>query len=224
MRVLGVVPARAGSKRLPGKNMQLLGGVPLVGHAIRHALCSSVVDVIAVTTDDDAVFRYVAAEFRLELYTTERLVLVRRPPEMAMDDSPMMPVVRHAMDWCPRTQTCDVIVLLQPTSPLRTGADVRDCVDLLGNNDSVVSVTACPLDWAFRVGFAGRMREAPGIVVPNGAVYVLTRGAIEAGEDWYSGVVRAYKMPKDRSLDVDTPLDLTMARAAVEDHAEAGAV
>ena len=88
-------------------------------------------------------------------------------------------------------------------------------MNLLGNGDSVISVTEAPSDLAFEVGFAQRLRTVPNIVVPNGAIYILTKDALDRGETWYSGISYAYSMPKERSLDIDNGIDLEIARILV---------
>ena len=135
-RVLALVPARGGSKGIPDKNLRPLAGHSLIAHAAAAARASGVVDRIVLTTDSTRI----ADEGRrmgLEVPFT-------RPAELARDDSPMLPVVEHAIDMVERDGwTPDIIVLLQPTSPgMRRAAYLRAAVEALvqTNADSVVTV------------------------------------------------------------------------------------
>lgn len=119
-------------------------------------------------------------------------------------------------------QPFDSIVLLQPTSPLRTAEDIRNCVSLLqSGSEAVISVVASGLPELFTIGHAGRMRPMPlnemadgrRVVVPNGAVFAIRRDVLDAGMDWWTAsVVTAYEMPPERSVDIDTIVDLEEAR------------
>jgi len=112
----------------------------------------------------------------------------------------------------------DMIILLQPTSPFRTTQDILNVYDMMleSKGDAVVSVTDGPYDLVFQLGHANRMRTREDIVVANGAIYAITTRALLGGEDWYSGVSYAYRMPKDRSLDIDTQADFELAKAMLE--------
>lgn len=218
MTVIALIPARGGSKRIPDKNLQYVGDRTLVGHAIRTAVDTGIFDHVVLSTDADEIADDAKSYFN-------DLIIFMRPPELAQDDTPMLPVVRHtAEEYAKKYQNPpDDIVLLQPTSPFRTTEDIRSAYLLYKQRgaDAVVSVTEPEAGLVFRVGHAGRMRADPGVVVPNGAIYILWIGALMQGHDWYSGISYAYTMDKDRSLDIDTPRDLAMARAAWGHHAAA---
>ena len=201
MNVLGLIPARAGSVRAPGKNTAKLGDFSLVEWAIIRAQQSGIFTNIVVSTNDQDVIT--------ECNGLDCPVIIR-PDNLAQPDTPMLPVVRHAL----RVMVADVVVLLQPTSPFRTSDDIKAAYELLTENraDAIVSVTEPPEDLVFELGFAKRLRPAPMIVVPNGAIYIITKDHLVTMGDWYTGLVFAYEMPKERSLDVDTPLDLEIAR------------
>ena len=219
MTVIALIPARGGSKRLPKKNLQYVGDHSLVGSTIRTAVEAGFFDHIVLSTDADEIAQHATGHFN-------DLIIFKRPAELAADETPMLPVVRHAVETFEKccNQTPDDIVLLQPTSPFRTAEDIRLAYELYKERqaDAIVSVTEPEADLVFRVGHAGRMRADPGVVVPNGAIYILRTTALMCGHDWYSGVSYAYPMPRERSLDIDTERDLIMARAAME-HANAAA-
>ena len=206
MSVLGIIPARAGSERCPGKNMAVVGGKSLIERAVDAAQASNIFDRLVISTD---------------LPLVGPCDIISRPPELATAQAEMIDVVRHVAKVCPGV----FIVLLQPTSPFRTALDIIEAYNLLyyQAGTAVVSVTEPQKDSVFAIGHAGRLRPytGSGVVVPNGALYLITRAHLEAGGDWYNGITYAYSMPKSRSLDIDTPLDLEIARMMVKERAAA---
>lgn len=207
MKFLGLIPARGGSVRVPRKNIADLAGRPLLAWTIQEAQHCKALDTLAVSTED----KEIAA--CAQRYGCD---VIERPYHLATDDSPMLPVVSHAL----KHANADVVVLLQPTSPFRRADDIYRAIGLFNeaSADAVVSVTQPPDDMVFEIGHAGRMRAKGNTVVPNGAIYIISKDAVLRGHNWYSGITYAYTMPRDRSLDIDTPLDLKMARAIAQDH------
>ena len=203
MKCLGVIPARLGSQRLPRKNLIDLGGKPLIEWTINAAVESAAFDDLVVTTDSDEI----ASAVR---HLPVRVVI--RPAKLAENSTPMLPVVKHAA----AKSTADIVVLLQPTSPFRSAEDIVLAIELLERTggDSVISVGAPEKDFCFERGHALRLRMARNIVVANGALYLITKEHLKVG-DWYNGLTYAYEMPPDRSIDIDTEMDLTIARAMV---------
>lgn len=205
MKVLGIIPARAGSKRLHNKNTAELGGLPLWRHALKHAEASGVIAATVLSTNDAAI-----KASSMDVWTIDR------PEELARDDTEMLPVIRHAVDEVHRlTQPLfEAVCILQPTSPFRTGADIAACVRIMCETGarSVVSVFDGPDDLAFVVRHANRLERLPHILVPNGAIYLLTVEALNSGEGWYGDHAYGYKMPRDRSLDINVSFDLEVAR------------
>jgi N-acylneuraminate cytidylyltransferase len=201
VKILGIIPARGGSKRLPHKNLADLGGKPLLRWTLDAAIESKVFTDLWVSTEDEDIGK-IAGEYWW-----------KRPKELSKDDTPTMPVVLDVFDKV----GADVVVTLQVTSPFRTAEDIKNSLALMlsSNGDSVVSVTDGPTDLAFQMRFASRLQELPNIVVPNGAIYILTRLAIEKGLGWYDGFAYGYMMPKERSLDIDNEQDLMIARHLV---------
>jgi CMP-N,N'-diacetyllegionaminic acid synthase len=205
MKVLGIIPARAGSKRLPGKNVAELGGKPLWRHAVDHAKESGMIEPVVLTTNDPAV-----------LATAQDVWTINRPDDLAQDDTEMFPVVQHAHERIKLLTggIFDAVCVLQPTSPFRTAADIANCVALMQDTgaESVVSVFDGPDDLAFKVRHAGRLERLPTIVIPNGAIYLLRVDKLERGEDWYGDHAYGYVMPRDRSLDINVAFDLAVAQ------------
>lgn len=208
MTILGLIPARAGSQRLPRKNLADLGGITLLEWTIGAAKSANLFDIIAVSTDDVEI---------ANLATCKGCLQVDRPSELSRAETEMLPVVKHARVLYP----ADVIILLQPTSPFRSAEDINLAYEQLRafKADSVISVSPAPRALAFEVGHASRLREAKNIVVPNGALYLITKEHLDTGGDWYDGLVYSYLMPKERSLDIDTQFDLDVARMMVEKRA-----
>ena len=133
-RILAVIPARGGSKGLPGKNTRPLAGLPLIAHSIRAAALTDAVTRCVVSTDSEQI----AALARQ--YGGETPFL--RPAELAADDTPMAPVVRHALEWCEREEgkPYAAVLLLDPTSPARVPQQLTDAAERLFANDDLDGV------------------------------------------------------------------------------------
>lgn len=174
--VLAVIPARGGSRRCPRKNIRPYKGIPLVNRALDAAHDSRLIDTIAVSTED--------AEIKGHVRRDEWLIeVIDRPPELATDDASNEDVLRHALSLYPH----DWVVLLQPTSPLRTAEDIDACIERAQMGDGCISYN-----------------RATGH--KNGAVYVAKREWIEKRDFGHLGLMR-YLMPEERSLDIDYPAD-----------------
>jgi N-acylneuraminate cytidylyltransferase len=216
MTVVAVVPARGGSVGFPGKNLASFLGRPLVATAVRVGLLST--DRVLVSTDDEHIGRVAVAE---------GAELVRRPAELAGPTSRTVDAVRHAID--DRELPDDtIVVLLQPTSPLRTSDDVQECLRLHGNRStgSVVQVTE-PADhhpWKSCVLVAGTLRPVrdwadleaprqslPTALRPTGGVYVVGAGDLRTQHRFFVPDVLGQVVPEMRSVDVDSPQDLATA-------------
>ena len=210
MKVAALIPARRNSRRLADKNWQQVGSLPLWRHAIEHAKTSAVCDPIVLSTDDD---RILFGQHDLG----GAMTIVQPKFEQTYDV--MRQVVAHADTELQRLgHDVEAICLLQPTSPLRIGADVAACVAMLDQRgvESVVSVTEGNDDIVFQVRHANRLEKVPSVVVPNGAIYCIKTAVLRAGGHWYGDYSYAYPMPKERSIDINTELDLEMARVAWE--------
>ncbi len=221
MTVLALIPARAGSERLPGKNMVDLCGRPLVAWTIECAIAAwnnGAVDMIAVSSDWPALLNYVRDTYDTRVYR------LHRPAHLSTALSTSLDMQEHALqrlrDDC--SFRPDIIMLLQPTSPLRTKDDIIAVLDIMQerNADAVVSVTKTS-ESAYELGHADRLRPISALssrsfVIPNGAIYAITADAIDRGETWWTALTYCYVMPKTRSLDIDTVEDLAMAKQLME--------
>ena len=211
-RVLAVVPARGGSKGIPKKNTRLFQGRPLVAHTLTQALTSRLITDVVLSTDSKDIAQ-IAAE--------NEVVVVDRPRALAGDEVPMMPVIEHAvLEHEADTQaTVWVVVILQPTSPLREPSDIDGAIQMLIDTgvDCVVSVAPSrehPV-WAkvivdgvlkpyFEAGPDVELRQdLPPSWRRNGAVYVLRRAKGFDPDPVRSFEVVPYIMPLDRSIDIN---------------------
>lgn len=217
--VLGLVPARAGSQGLPGKNLAEVGGRSLVGRAV-DAGRNAGVDRIVVTTDGDGIAAHAAAL---------GCDVVRRPPELATGTSRTIDAVLHALTALDADDQT-LVVLLQPTSPLRTADDVAATIRRWEEGDVRTALTVCPVEHhplkTLLLDATGAVRpvggwadlESPRQALPtavriNGAVYVSSAGALRTAGRVVIEPLGVVTMPVDRSLDIDTAADLGAARA-----------
>jgi CMP-N,N'-diacetyllegionaminic acid synthase len=215
-KVLALIPARGGSKGIPGKNIVNLAGKPLIAWTIEAAKACKAIDEIALSTDDTAI-----AEVASRFGCTVPFI---RPSELATDESSSMDVVFHALKHLPEF---DVVLLLQPTSPMRTSEDIEACLKLLTIAPAVVSVRPSEDHpyLTFEIDEGGalkpyvtapncqslRRQDLPGAWCLNGAIYCAEIGWLKSHRGFVSSETIAYQMPKNRSIDIDTPADLSAA-------------
>lgn len=222
-RVLALIPARGGSKRLPGKNIAILGNKPLIAWSIDAAKESQYVDHVIVSTDDEEIAR-VSRECGAH-------IPFLRPACLAEDTSTSNDVILHALNEL--TDQFDIVILLQPTSPLRTAMQIDSAIEVLEGEDvdGVVSVCECehsPL-WSNVLPEGGNMggfirpevlgkrsQDLPKFYRLNGAIYAYKCSSLIAnGGIHYSDAVYAYKMPQESSVDIDTHHDFKIASSLI---------
>lgn len=224
--VLAVIPARGGSKGFPGKNLAKLGNRSLLGRSIDCAKAVPAIDRVIVSTDSDEI----AAEGR----ACGADVPFLRPPELATDEASTTAVIDHLLHTLQLTD--GYLVLLQPTSPLRSPADISACLDLATRHGAAVSVTDVdkPPHWIFKIGHSGelepyfegierlsRRQDAPPGYALNGAIYVVSIKAYLETASFVPPNAAAYVMPKERSVDIDFSKDLALARHYLAEGASA---
>ena len=212
-RVLGLITARGGSKGLPDKNILPADGRPLIAWTIAAALASRSIDRLVLSSDDERIIE-VARSHGCE-------VPFRRPAELATDSASSMDVVFHALDELPGH---DVVVLLQPTSPLRTADDIDAACRAIESGIAPACVSVCLVEqspyWMYRLDDGARMaplldsssrlarrQELPPVCIPNGAVYVADIAWLRQSRTFIAGETVAHVMPVERSLDIDTADD-----------------
>lgn len=215
MEILGLIPARGGSRGIPKKNLAPLGGRPLLAWTCEQARASTTLTHVAVSTDSPEIAA-AARELGVDV--------IERPAELAADETPMLPVVRHAVDL----RAADAIVLLQPTSPLRRAEHIDGAVELWRSTvaDSVVSVVRVPHRYTpgsqLRLGPDGRLepyggevstsrQEKPVLYARNGPAVLVVAAEIVRRGSLYGEHSRGYEMSELDSIDIDEPSDLELA-------------
>jgi CMP-N-acetylneuraminic acid synthetase len=226
MRVLGLVPARGGSRRVPGKNLALLGGRTLVRRALETCTAATALDVVALSSDDPAILA--------EAEGLSDVLVIERPAELAADTARAYDAAKHALDEAERrtNEPFDVLAIVQCTSPFTRPEDITATVELLETTgaDSAVTITrsddlAHPLKQKvldgdrllpfLRDDELTPSHELPELWVRNGAVYCTRTSVVREGRLLGSDV-RALPMPRERSLDINAPLDLAFAEFLLE--------
>jgi N-acylneuraminate cytidylyltransferase len=223
MKILALIPARGGSKRLPGKNIKLLGGKPLIVWSIDVAKGTPEICDILVSTDNAAIAK-VSKD-------AGALVPWLRPEELATDTASSVDVALHALEWYEAEKgKVDGLLLLQPTSPFRTQLTVRQGIGLFKDNNlqSVLGVSPChthPM-WTLKIkgqhlvpfmpnhGLGMRSQDLPPAYVVNGSFYLSspenlrTRLSFSAGE-----LIPLVIDSEEEVLDIDTALDFKIAES-----------
>lgn len=222
MKTIGIIPARAGSKRLARKNVRLLGGKPLVAWTIEAARRSRRLSKLVVSSDDAQV---------LEIATGyDPQLALRRPAEIAGDTSLAIEFVRHALDALERDGQgpFEAVAILQPSSPFTLPEDIDATIELLDKSGADSAVSVMQLDHAihplkmkllegdhlvpYLAEERGRMaaHELTTIYVRNCSVYATRRSSIDRGQV-IGDDCRGYVMPRERSLDINDEVDLAFA-------------
>jgi CMP-N-acetylneuraminic acid synthetase len=231
MDVLALITARGGSKGLHRKNVLPLAGKPLIAWTISAALQSHSLSRIVVSTDDEEIAQ-VAQEWGAE-------VLFMRPPELAQDDSDHLAVVEHAIRWLEQHEVAypDYIMLLQPTSPLRTAEDINAAIQIAIAYDAVAVVSVCTtkhhpylsrriLEDGTLAAYVSndiadfRRQVLPPAYALNGAIYLNSRKSLLYDRTFQPQGTYAYVMPPERSVDIDTPWDFYLAELILRDKCE----
>ncbi len=227
MRVLGLVPARGGSQRVPRKNLAEIGGRTLVRRALETAVQAGSFATVALSSDDAEI---------LEQARGLDVVPIERPPAIASSTARALDVVLHALDVL--DEPFDAVGIVQATSPFTAPADLRDAVALLERTGagSVVTVTrveAALHPLKLKVLDGDRLRpwlsddemtpshELPELWVRNGSLYLTRTPVLRSGHILDPDDQRASIMPEERSFDIDTPRDLALARMLAETRSQA---
>lgn len=223
-KILGIITARGGSKGIPGKNIKELAGKPLISYTIEAAQKSGVFDRLILSTDDEKIAK-VAKQYGCE-------VPFMRPAELATDTTPHNPVIQHALTWLGDNEKYepDLVMILQPTAPLRTPRHIQEAVKLMeaSGADSVVGVAEIPSSfhprWQFTIDdnnhlavFTGepfshiacRRQDLPKTYTRNGAIYLFKTELLSDSREpnFYGNHVMAYMMKPEESVNIDTMED-----------------
>ncbi len=222
-----MIPARGGSKGLPGKNIKQLQGKPLIAYTIEQAKESKYIDRVIISTEDDQIAE-VSKRYGAE-------VPFQRPAELARDDSSMMDVLLHAVKWMEGEAKFkfDILVLLHVTTPLREAEDIDKCIELLVDEktDNVFSVAEAYRNPYFNMvevtagnevrlvkdGHFTTRQSAPRVFDMNASIYVWWKDTFKAEKGLFLKKTRVYPMPRERSVDIDEPMDFRIAEMLLQD-------
>ena len=222
--LIALVTARGGSKGIPGKNLRLLGDRPLIVWTIEAALNARGVERVLVSTDDEEIAR-VSRRAGAE-------VPFLRPAELAQDDSPHILTSEHALRWFHEHEHArpEYLLLLQPTSPLRSVDDIEAAIDLARDRNAVAVVSVCETKEhpykAFGLSAGGtledfvpcdipyrRRQDLPKVFSENGAIYLNRSESLLRDRTYIPPGTVPYIMPPERSVDIDSEWDLVIANA-----------
>jgi N-acylneuraminate cytidylyltransferase/CMP-N,N'-diacetyllegionaminic acid synthase len=214
---------------VPGKNLQEVGGHPLVAHAVLDAQEWGGCDDIVVSTDNEEI-----ADVAIDYGAAAPF---KRPDHLATDDAPKLPVIRHALSWMEgeRSRPYDYVVDIDATTPLRKPKDIENCMDKLRGDDQTKNaysvcesrknpyINMVELD---NDGYATlskdtsksprRRQDTPNVYEMNAAVYVYNRDFLVQAESVHGEHTRVSVMPEERSVDIDSPHDLSFVRFMYE--------
>lgn len=218
MEIVAIIPARGGSKGIPRKNIKQLFGKPLIVWTIEHAKKSRYIGRITVSTEDKEISE-ISKKYGAEV--------IERPEELAKDETPTIDVIFHVLRVQAENFEPGLVVLLQPTSPLRNAQDIDNAIELFLKNDCESVVSVCEVEhspyWGFEIEnrylkpiFGGkylnmRRQDLPKVYTPNGAIYVSTPEILRKYKSFYCSKTIPYIMPPERSVDIDNEIDFMLA-------------
>ena len=217
MRLLALIPARGGSKGIPKKNIKMFSGKPLIAHTIEEALKVSKIEKVVVSTDCKEIAN-VSKSYGAD-------IPFLRPKEYADDNSTSFCVANHLISEFP---DFSAILLLQPTSPLRTAEDIRGIIEMKIKLDckSIISVTQTKTHpyWSYYINDEktlfpyysiksqiSRRQDLDPAYIPNGALYLCETNWLKSNKSFISNSSKAFIMPPERSVDIDTIFDWKIA-------------
>ncbi|GAB4461220.1 MAG: acylneuraminate cytidylyltransferase family protein [Bacteroidales bacterium] len=214
--VLAIIPARGGSKGIPKKNIKLLAGKPLIAWTIEEAKKSKYIDRLILSSEDDEIIK-VAKDWGCE-------VPFVRPKELAMDDTPGVEPVLHAINILP--EKYDYVCLLQPTSPLRKAEDIDGCIEKCIYSNSLSCVSVCEVEqhpyWMYEIdneekltplfkNNIKRRQDLPRLYSLNGAIYFIKIDLIKIRKNFIDENTLVFIMNKQKSIDIDDYIDFKIA-------------
>lgn len=221
-RILAVIPARGGSKGVPGKNLRPLGGRPLVVHTIASALACPLLTDVVVSTDDEAIRQLALAHGAAAPFL--------RPAELATDTALAIPTIQHAVGEMEalRAAPYDYVVMLQPTAPLRSASDITEALGRLMASEAEGVISVVPVgNWhpmkmkrfvdGLLVDYEHPPVEnpprqlLPPVYIVNGAIYASRRDVLMLRGTFRGERCLGYVMPVERSINIDTEADLHVA-------------
>ena len=220
MKVIAIIPARGGSKGVPGKNKKIIDGKPLISYTIEAALQSKLLSQTWVSSDDPEIINIARKHTGIQIHERDSL--------LATDQSPVADTVKEII----KQTDCDAVMLLQPTAPIRTSENIDEAIMLLvaaGNTNSVISVVAMNDIHPARMYWKkddtlvsilpefeqSRRQDIPPAYYRNGSIYLVRRNAFEQEHSLMIKPITPYIMPLDWLLNIDEPRDMIIADALI---------
>ena len=227
--MIAIIPARGGSKGIPGKNIKELCGKPLIAYTILAALNSKEIEKVVVTTDCEEI-ACIAKQYGAE-------VPFMRPKELAGDSSSAIDVYMHAVSFLENVlkTKIDKFMALLPTAPFRTTEDIECALTLFKESkaETLISMKEAdtPVSWYYKMDCDGRVQnlgvnsinavsnrqENERYYVPNGAIYILDKKLLEEKRTYYCENTVAYVMTPEKSVDIDYELDFRFAEFLIKE-------
>ncbi len=225
-KIIAIIPARGGSKGLPGKHIIDLAGKPLIAWTIEASLQSKYITKTVVSSDDKEI---------LKISERYGVATVQRPVELASDTATSESVAKHTIDLLSaKNETFDVLVLLQPTSPLRTSNDIDNALGVMLDTHATAIISVFETDnkilKSFKNGAKGyiegisnneypfmRRQDLPETFMPNGAIYIINIDLFKKYGRLMTNRTSCYVMPVNRSIDIDTVEDVRVAAEVLKD-------
>ncbi|MCT7570611.1 acylneuraminate cytidylyltransferase family protein [Aliarcobacter butzleri] len=216
MKIVSIIPARGGSKGLPGKNIIDLAGKPLIAWTIEASLKSKYITKTIVSSDDNNILE-ISKKFGVET--------IKRPNELALDTTPTEPVIEHVLKSLENIEQYDYLILLQPTSPLRDEKDIDSAIKLLIQKKVSALISTKEIDnkilKAFKNNENGylegianneypfmRRQDLPKTFMPNGAIYIIDIKEFLKTKTLFTDKTISFEMSEEKSFDIDTKEDL----------------
>lgn len=220
VNIVALIPARGGSKRLPKKNIKIFHGKPLIFYSIAGAMNAGYFNGVYVSTEDSEI-KKISMKFGAKI--------IDRPSELAEDNTTSIDVILHALEYFKQNSIkCDVLTLLQPTSPLRESKHIKNALDIYFQEDcsSVISFTEFDHSpyWSFEINSLNNMiplypesikiarsQDLKKIYRPNGAIYIANVDSIKKNAGFFSEKIIPYIMTPESSIDIDNLIDFKLA-------------
>lgn len=228
-KILAIIPARGDSKGVPRKNIKPLKGKPLIAYSINTALKSKLIDRVIVSTEDKRIAQ-ISKKYGAE-------IPFLRPKELATDKSPTIDTILHSIGWFENQKKYfDVIILLEPTSPLRQTEDIDKCIKMLINIKgakaivSIAKLESCHPEFNIvlnKKGFIKKLNNSTNfrtlrrqdlreVYFFDGTIYASYINTIKEKKTFYHNLTLGYIVPRYKSLEIDEPLDLILAKALIK--------
>ena len=219
---LAIIPARGGSKRLPRKNLLDLCGKPLIAWSIEAALKSKYISKVIVSSDDEEILN-IAKEYKADF--------IKRPDELASDTATTFDTLKHTLE---NVEKYDYVVLLQPTSPLRTEKHINEAIELLEEKNADAIISVCEMEhsplWSNTLDenlditnflrdevLNKRSQDLPKYYRLNGAIYICKTDKLLQNKGFFlKENIYAYKMNKKHSVDIDEEIDFIIAEKLMQ--------